>query len=254
MPIAINREVSPAINRCELTHLQRQSIDVALAQRQHTAYTECLRALGCDVRQLPAEADLPDSVFVEDIAIVLDEIAVITRPGAESRRPERESIAAALKPHRRLAHIQTPATLDGGDVLRVGNAFYVGVSSRSNMAGVEQLHQIVDPFGYTVAAVAVQDCLHLKSAVTQVAVNTLLLNPAWIDVGIFGGMRLIEIVPSEPLAANALLIGKTVIYSTAYPKTRRRMEMAGIDVRAVDVSELTKAEGAVTCCSLIFNT
>jgi dimethylargininase len=252
MQIAITREVSPSIGQCELTHLAREAIDVDLAQAQHRQYEACLAALGCQIRRLPPEPELPDAVFVEDVAVVLDELAIMTRPGAASRRPEARSVAAALAPYRRLAYIQAPGSLDGGDVLRIGQTLWVGLSGRSNPAGMEQMHALLAPLGYTVRGVPVDGCLHLKSAVTQVARDTLLINPAWVDAGAFGPMNLIEVDPVEPFAANALLIGDTVIYPAAYPATRRRLEERGIPIRPVDVSELGKAEGGVTCCSVIF--
>lgn len=251
MRIAITREVSPSIAECELTHLAREPIDVVRARAQHREYEELLVKLGCKLMRLPAEADLPDSVFVEDAAVVLDELAVITRPGAESRRSETVSVAAALKPYRKLFHIQPPGTLDGGDVLRIGKALYVGLSKRSNREGVKQLRRILAQFRYSVTAVELHDCLHLKSAVTQVAENTLLINRAWTEARAFDSFRLIDVVPSEPFAANALLVDEAVIYPAAFPETRKRLETQGIKVHSVDASELAKAEGGVTCCSLI---
>lgn len=252
MLIAITRQVSPAIGKCELTHLERQPIDLAVARAQHRQYEAALKSLGVDVHSLPAEADLPDSVFVEDIAIVVDEAAVITRPGADLRKPETESIAQALSPYRKLFYIQAPGTLDGGDVLTVRKDIYVGLSSRSNQAAIEQMGACLASFGYTVKGVKVRGCLHLKSAVTQVAADTLLVNPAWVGKDNFPGMKFINVVPSESYAANAVLVGETVIYSSSYPKTRRRLEEAGIRLVIVDTSELAKAEGALTCCALIF--
>ena len=252
MLIAITREVSPAIGGCELTHLERVAIDYNIAQAQHRQYVQALAALGCEVHTLPAEPDLPDSVFVEDVAIVLDELAIITRPGADSRKPETVSIAQALQPYRKLCHIQAPGTVDGGDVLRIGKMIYIGLSSRSNAAAIEQMQSLTRPYGYTVKGVEVQGCLHLKSAVTQVAQDTLLINQNWVDGGAFGGMNLIEVDASEPYGANALLVGETVIYPTSFPRTHKRLQEHGIPTLTVDVSELAKAEGAVTCCSLIF--
>lgn len=250
--IAITREISPEIANCELTHLERQVIDIDNARRQHQRYEDALAALGCQVQRLPVEPDLPDSVFVEDAAIVLDELAVITRPGAESRQPETESVARALQPFRKLAFIQPPGTLDGGDVLRIGKALYVGLSGRSNLAGIEQLRSILEPYGYSVQGVELHGCLHLKSAVTQVAEDTLLINPAWVDGRVFGDMKLVEVDPREAFAANTVWIGDAVIHPAAFPFTRQRLEAAGINVHVVDASELAKAEGGVTCCSLIF--
>ena len=239
------------MTRCELTHLPRVAIDLALAVAQHRAYEQALAALGCEVVSLPAEPDLPDSVFIEDVAIVLDEIAVVTRPGAASRRPEAAAVAEAHVPYRRVTAIAAPGTIDGGDVLRIGRRIFVGQSARSNESGIEQLRVVAWPYGYTVTAVPVGGCLHLKSAITQVGPEVVLVNPAWVDVRAFGAVRVIDIDPAEPYAANGLLVGTTVIYPASFPKTRARLEAAGIDLRVIDVSELQKAEGAVTCCSVI---
>ncbi|MGA3211071.1 MAG: hypothetical protein ABSD20_07160 [Terriglobales bacterium] len=251
MPIAITRKVSPAITKCELTHLPRQRIDFALARQQHLAYEQCLESLGCRVHSLPAEPALPDSVFVEDAAIVFPELAIITRPRAKSRRAEVESIADALRPHRSLQHIAAPATMDGGDVLRIGRKVFLGQSTRTNGHALEQLRAALGPLGYEVLGVSVKGCLHLKSAVTQVDENTVLLNPNWVDARAFGPLKSIDIAPAEPFAANALLVGKTVIYPSVFFETRRRLEEHGIGLAIINVSELAKAEGAVTCCSLI---
>ena len=252
MLIAMTREVSPAVGACELTHLARAPIDVERAVAQHRQYENLLAELGCELHRLPAEPALPDAVFVEDTAVVLDELAVITRPGAESRRDETASVADALKQCRKLFHIKPSGTLDGGDVLQTGKTLYVGRSKRSNREGIEQLRSILADFGYAVVAVETQDCLHLKTAVTQVADDTLLVNRHWVDAGVFGSMCLIDVAPSEPFGANALRIGNTLVYPAAFPGTRQRLEALTINVRTVDASELAKAEGGVTCCSLIF--
>jgi dimethylargininase len=252
MFIAITRQISPRFDECELTHLDRQPIELDLARAQHHQYEAALRELGCEVISLPVEPDLPDSVFVEDVALVFDEVAVITRPGADSRKPEAASIAQALSPYRTLCTIEAPGTLDGGDVLRVGRMVYIGLSSRSNRSGVEQTHEFLAPYGYTVTGVEVTGCLHLKSAVTQVSDDTLLINPAWVDRTIFGAIKCIEVDASEPSAANAVWIDNAVIYPSSFPKTQRRLEAAGLHLKIVDATEVAKAEGAVTCCSLIF--
>ena len=253
MQVAITRGVSAGIAACELTHVARLPIDLDRARAQHRAYEEALARAGCRVESLPALDELPDSVFVEDVAILLDELAVITRPGAESRRPEAEHMAPVLASHRRLSFIQEPGTLDGGDVLRLGRRIFVGRSGRSNDHGIEQLRAVAWPYGYTVTAVPVSGCLHLKSAVTEVAASVVLINPAWIDAALFGDVRVLHVDPDEPYAANGLLVGGRLIYPTSFPRTRQRLEAAGIVVDAVDVSELQKAEGAVTCCSLVFD-
>ena len=253
MRIAITRGVSPRIGHCELTHLSRQEIDVKRARSQHAQYENLLTDLGCKVRRLSEEPDQPDSVFVEDTAIVLDNTAVITRPGASLRRNETESIAEVLKEYRTLKQITDPGTLDGGDVLRIGRTLYVGNSARSNIPGIKQLMEIVAPYGYDVEVVKVNGCLHLKSAVSLVGEETLLINRSWVDANSFGCSReFIDIDPGEPCAANALLVGGELMYPQSFPRTRLRLERSGIEVRVVDVSELQKAEGALTCCSLIF--
>jgi dimethylargininase len=252
MIYAITREVSPAIGQCELTHINRVAIDVDLARSQHTEYRELLTELGCAVMHLPAEPDLPDSVFVEDTAVVLDELAVLTRPGAESRQGEVGSIAKALSPYRSLAALTAPAMLDGGDVLCVGKTIWIGLSTRSNLAGIEQFERLVAPHGYAVRSTKVHRILHLKSAVTAVSDDTLLVNPDWID-GDFDGYRVIPVDPSESLAANVLRVGERVVVSTSYPRTTERLDNAGIQHHSVASSELAKAEGSLTCCSLLFN-
>jgi dimethylargininase len=252
MLIAVTREVSRSIAQCELTNLSRVQIDLELARAQHQRYQLALAELGCEVLRLPELPELPDAVFVEDIAIVLDECAVITRPGAESRRPETGPVGEKLRAYRKLALIEAPGTLDGGDVLRVDRTLYVALSGRSNNAAVDQLRELVAPYEYTVKAVEVRGCLHLKSAVSQAAENTLLVNPRWVKPDDFGAFEWLEVDPSEAYAANCLLIGKSIIYPTSFPRTRQRIEQHGIPVVAVDVSELQKAEGAVTCCSLVF--
>lgn len=252
MKIALARELSPSLERCELTHVDREPIDMELAREQHQEYLQALERLGCEVHVLPAEPDLPDSVFVEDAAIVLDELAILTRPGAESRRPETATLRVALAPYRSLASIEAPGTLDGGDVLRIGKDLFVGLSSRSNTAAVDQLGRLLAPHGYSVTGVELADCLHLKSAVSAVAPELLLINPAWVDPRHFARWKQIEIDPAEPFAANAVAVGGGLIHPTGFEGTQTRLAEAGLDVFPVNTSELQKAEGGVTCCSLIF--
>lgn len=251
--LALTREVSASLTSCELTHLPRVPIDVDLARRQHRAYEEALVAAGCVVERMGAGPDLPDSVFVEDIAVVFDELAIITRPGAESRRAETPAIVEALGRHRRLEAIQAPGTVDGGDVLVAGRRVYVGRSSRTNADAVAQMRTLLTPLGYTVCDVEVRGCLHLKSAVTAVADDLLLANPEWIVKDPFGGFEFVDVDPAEPRAANALRVGGDVIYPLAFPRTAERLASRGLSLRFVDATELAKAEGAVTCCSLIVN-
>ena len=251
MRTAITRAVPESLARCELTHLARAPIDVARAAEQHRQYEETLRALGCTVRQAPAAHGLPDSVFVEDVAIVLPELAIVTRPGAESRRAERASIAAILSEYRPLQAIVAPGTVDGGDVLRLGRVLYVGLSSRTNEDGARQLARILEPFGYAVERVETRACLHLKSAVTELEPDRVLCNPAWIDTHVLRGVEVVPVHPDEPHAANVLRVGGTVLSAAAHERTVADLRGRGYDVCAVDVSELAKAEAGVTCCSVM---
>jgi dimethylargininase len=248
--LALTRAISPGIVRCELTHLSREPIDVSAAQRQHDAYEARLKQAGCRVERLAADGDMPDSVFIEDTAVVFDEIAVITRPGASSRRTETAAVANALAAYRSIVQMEPPATMDGGDVLAVGKRVFVGESSRTNAAARSQLARVLSPHGYTVHIVPVRRCLHLKSAVTALSDDTLLINREWVPAELFRPLSLLDVHPAEPDGANALRVGDAVIYPEAFPRTRARIEALGLRVLDVDVSELAKAEGAVTCCSL----
>lgn len=254
MLTAITRAVSPALVHCELTFVERHPIDLAKAQAQHTAYEHLLAKLGISVHSLAAEPDLPDSMFVEDPAIVLDEMAVILPLGTKSRQPEAESLAKALAPYRKLAHITAPGAIEGGDVLRIDRTLYVGQTTRTNSEGIRQLAAILAPHNYKVVPVPVTGCLHLKSAVTYLGRNTLLANRNWFENSPLANFEWIEVDPSEPHAANALAIADTVIFPASFPKTRSRIESAGFHVTPIDISELQKAESGLTCSSLIFNT
>ena len=252
---AITRQVSPALSGCELSFVPRNPIDVALARLQHAAYCRALESLGCDVIELPALSSYPDSVFVEDVALVFDEVAIATRPGAESRRGEGHAVHEVLGCLRPLLRIEAPGTLDGGDVLRIGKRVFVGISARSNESGRAQLRELLAPHGYTVEGVATRECLHLKSAVTRIGDDTLLVNLAWLaDASPFAGYRMIEVDPGEEHAANAVRVGDAILYPDCFPKTLARLRVEGINVTTVNVSELQKAEGAVTCCSLLLRT
>jgi len=251
MILAITRDVSPSLNECEITHIDRAPMDVKVAQAQHDSYVRALKELGCAVLELPAEADLPDSVFVEDTAVILPEVALITRPGADSRKPETDSIIHMLKPYRELVFIESPATVDGGDVLVVGKNIYVGMSTRSNQAAVDQMNHLLGKYGYKVQGVELHDCLHLKTAMTRVDDTTLLINRKWVDVENFEGYRLIDIDESEPFAGNCLPVGDAIIFPVEFPQTGAKLEAHGYKLKTVPADELAKAEGALTCCSLI---
>jgi dimethylargininase len=271
MLIAFTRAVSPLIEQCELTHLARTRISFEQAVAEHHQYENVLRRLGCRVERLPDAPELPDSVFVEDTAVVFDDVAVIARPGAASRQAEVDAMADVLQRYRRVEFIEPPGTLDGGDVLVTPGRVFVGRSGRTNEEGVRQLASHIAPFGFDVVGIPVTGCLHLKSAVTLLGLppkggshaaetmwppptggrQSLLINPEWIDPKYFDGFELIEIDPVEPAAANVLRVGDTVISAAEFPHTRRRLEAKGLVTASVPAGELAKAEGGVTCCSVL---
>ena len=253
MLTAITRADSPAMVHCEISFIDRRSIDLSKAQDQHHAYETLLEKLGARVLSLPVEPALPDSMFVEDPAIVLDELAVILPLGTESRRPEAASLAKALSAFRKLAYVSLPGTLEGGDVLRIGRKLFVGLTGRSNAEGLRQLTAILTPHKYEIVAVPVTGCLHLKSAVTHIGGDTLLANRAWFDSAPFASYDWIDVDPAEPHAANALGFGGTIIFPASFPRTRARLEAQGFHATPIDISELQKAESGLTCSSLLFH-
>jgi dimethylargininase len=250
--VAVTRGVSPAIARCELTFLERAPIDYPRAVTQHTAYERLLEDLGLTVIRVDADDAFPDCCFVEDIAIVLDEIAVLTRPGAPSRRGETAAVAAALGAFRPIVRLDEPARIDGGDVLALGRRLFVGLSNRTDDAGREALAEAVRPFDYEVVPVQMNGCLHLKTAVTTAA-DVLLVNPEWVDLAPFRGWERTFVDPGEPWGANVVTAGHAVVAAAGFPRTADRLRARGLDVRTVDVSEFQKAEGGVTCKSLLFD-
>ena len=241
--VAITRAVSPHMAECELTFAGREPIDLGRAVAQHEQYERWLTAHGCTLVHAEAAPEHPDSVFIEDTAFVLDDFAVMTHPGAASRRGEVKGVARALERFREIRWIEPPATIDGGDVLRIGQTLYVGRSTRTNDDAVAQLRA----FGCDVVRVDLRGCLHLKSAVTALDDHTLLLNREWVDP--FGGFDVIDV--EEPHAANVLRIDGTILMSDSHPRTRAKLEERGYRVETLPMSEMEKAEGAVTCCSLI---
>lgn len=253
MLIAITRDVSPSIAHCELTFVDRQPIDHGVASRQLENYRAALEKCGVFVRRLPADSRYPDSCFVEDTAIVVDEIAIITSMGAASRRGEAAAIEAELSPHREIAHIELPATIDGGDVLRAGRHILVGRSTRTNEAGIQQLARILEHHGYRVIPVRTNGGLHFKSSCTAIDDETLLVNRDRIRVDDLAGVGTIFTPDEEPAAANVLRVDETLFVQAGFPITLQRLQSVHGKVEALDTSELRKAEGALTCLSIIFN-
>lgn len=252
-PIAIIRPVSDKLADCELTHLERTPIDSIKAEQQHKAYGHALERLGYEVIRLPAAPDLPDGVFVEDCAIVVPEIAIITRPGAVSRRPEIETVKPVLAAYRNIVSIKAPGTVDGGDVLVAGKKVFVGLSARTNEQGLIQIRNILEPLGYSVTGVSLKGCLHLKTAVTHLTDSHLLYNPDWVNRYNFREFEMTAVHPDEPFAANVMAIGNHILCSASGPKTAQIINDLGFDTLGIDQSELAKAEAGLTCCSILIN-
>jgi len=251
MTLAIVRQIAATLARAEVTHIERVPVDVDAARTQHARYHAVLSELGCRVHALPADERYPDCVFIEDTAIVLDELAVLTRPGADSRRGETAAVAPVLAERRQLRTIDAPGTLDGGDVLVLGRRVLVGRTARSDDAGIRALADLVTEHGYEVVPVDVQGCLHLKTACCALAADLVLVNPAFVDVDTFAGCELIIVDEREPFAANALALNGRVIYPEEHVRTADALRARGCDLALVPNRELAKLEGGVTCCSLI---
>jgi len=251
MLTAITRTPSAALQECELSFLERQSIDVELARAQHRDYLRALEQAGAQVVELPPLDTLPDSCFVEDTAIVLDELAVLAPMGADSRKPESDAIAPVLAEYRELHRLRAPATLDGGDVLRLGRTLYVGQTPRTNAVAIGQLRALLAPYGYAVIGVPVTECLHLKSGCAELDERTALVNPLWVPESVFVGQCVVHSAADEPWGANAVRVGDVVIVPANAPHTRALIDAHHYRTVPVDVSELQKAESGVTCLSIL---
>ena len=250
--VAITHVPSPTMQDYEHTFVDDQAIDVELACRQHEGYRAALRACGAAVTLLDVNSAMPDCVFVEDTAIVLDEVAVMMSPGAVSRRREPAGIEPELAKYRPIARITLPATIDGGDVVVSGKSVYVGQSARTNDLGIATLRALLAPYGYTVTGIFVHGCLHLKTACSALPDGRFLVNPTWIDASPLPASKLMRVPESEPWAGDVLVIDEQIIVSDAFPETIALLRTAGWRVVPVSVSEFAKAEGGVTCLSLVF--
>jgi dimethylargininase len=251
--IAVTHVPSPQLQAGERTYVGETTVDTALALRQHADYCDALRSCGAEVITLDVNRHLPDCVFVEDTAIVLDEIAVMMSMGAESRRAEPAGIEPTLRRYRPIERVTLPATIDGGDVVRLGHTLFVGESPRTSAAGVAALRDIVGRFAYLVIGVPVLHCLHLKTACSALPDGRLLVNRDWIDVSPLPSSALLDVPAAEPWAGDVLVIGDRIIASDAFPKTAELLERCGFTVTRVAVSEFAKVEGGVTCLSLVFD-
>ena len=225
--------------------------DVGRALEQHDAYVEALRGCGLEVTVLEADEAFPDSVFVEDTAVVCPEAAVIDRPGAPSRQGEEGSVARALAgSFARLDAIVSPGTLEGGDVMRAGERFFVGLSGRTNREGARQLAALLGRHGYEVKAVPMGALLHLKTGVSYLEEGRLLAAGELAHEPEFSRFRVIPVAAGEEYAANSLWVNGRVLVPAGFPGTRRAVEAAGCETLALDVSEFRKLDGGLSCLSL----
>jgi dimethylargininase len=253
MLTALTRAVSSRINECELTFIERQTINIERAVRQHKNYQQLLKSLGLNVIELPADDRCPDCCFIEDTALVLDELAIATRPGSDARRAEVSGVLPTITKYRKIIRVEPPATLEAGDVLRIGRDLFIGITSRTNREGIEFVHEHTAPHGYRVHGVEVPGALHLKSVCTAVNERTILADSSRVDLEPFAGYEVIEVPPDEWMAANVLLVNGTVCMHDGFHKTLAILRERQIRVRTVDISEFLKAEAGLTCMSIILD-
>jgi dimethylargininase len=246
---ALVREPSSMLAEGIVTHISRTPVDVALARVQHAAYVDALAASGWMVEHAPAADDCPDSVFIEDTVVVCEDLAVLTRPGAPSRRAEVAGVAEAIRSlGLRTARIQEPGALDGGDVLQVGHTVYVGRGGRTNGEAIRQLRGLLAPLGRTVIAVPLRNVLHLKSAVTALPDGTFVLLPELVPAELFPVVRPV----AEEAGCHVVpLGGDRVLIAASAPRTAGLLDDLGFTPVVVDISEFEKLEGCVTCLSVL---
>ncbi len=250
---AVVGSVSRNINQCELTYRQREHIDYFKARAQLNEYSQALRTLNVDVIEAEAVDCYPDCCFVQDTAVVLDEICVIASMGASSRVGEVRSMETVLSRFRRIRRIMPPATLDGGDVIQLGRQIFVGASRRTNARGITRFKELVEPYGYKLTPVDVNGGLHLTTGCGIVNDETVIVNPRWLDADAFKGLRRLQVAEDEPWAANTIRVESTVCVEQHAPKTLDQIQPYISNVLTLDISEFRKAEGSLSCLSLIFN-
>jgi dimethylargininase len=255
MARAYTRQLSARIAACELSYIARLPIDGALARDQHAAYERTLLQCGLELHRLPALPDSPDGVFVEDMAVLLEGHALLARPATAARAAETASAAQVLGADFELEALPA-GTLDGGDVLRIDKTLYVGQSARTDKAGAQGLAVWARRLGFTVEPVPVHGCLHLKTAATYAGLDAgghalLIANPAWVDVAAFRDCEILRVAPEEPFAANTLRIGSQLLIAAGQARLSEALQQRGFELRALQLSELQKAEAGLTCLSLI---
>jgi dimethylargininase len=249
---AVTRKPCKNFARGLTTTVSDEPADYALMVKQHAAYLEALTAAGLEVVVLEPLPEFPDAHFVEDTAVVTRDVAVITNPGAAARRGEEDAIAPVLAEFRKVERIQAPGTVDGGDVLQVGNHFFIGLSERTNQQGAEQLGRILQSYGNTWTPVAVGAGLHFKSGVNYVGRNTLLVTNDFAHNEQLKGYDQIITESPEEYAANTLLVNEHLLMPAGFPRTRKQLEVLGLKIIELEISEVRKMDGGLTCMSIRF--
>lgn len=243
----------PALNCAEgQTTANGGRPDSGKTRLQFFRYIEIMLELGIRVTILPAEADFPDAHFVEDPAVILPELAIITHSGVFSRQGEGALLADELEKYRPLYVMSHRGKLDGGDVLLAGRHFFIGLSARTDMTGIDEFASVVSPLGYDVTPVTMGSGLHLKSEVSYIGQNTLLMTSAYETLPVFAGFRRLVVPDDEAYAGNTLLINGTLLMPEGYPVTQEMLRQTGMPVVTLDTSEFKRMDGSVSCLSLRF--
>jgi dimethylargininase len=248
---AICRSLPDSFHRAIAQNRPASPINVQIARQQHEAYVHALQSLGVQVTVLQADSALPDCCFVEDCAVCADGTALITRLGADSRRGEEQAVAQALKPHAHLEWMAAPATLDGGDCLRLGSQLFVGRSQRTNAADIDSVRGVFVPLGFEVIDIPLGPVLHLKCVCSRLDDDTLLLADGAVSPEFFAGKRVVRIPAAEPHAANCVCVNGTALLAAGCPDSRRLIRAEGFEVIELDMSEIRKADGSMTCLSIL---
>lgn len=252
MLIALTHTVSPNIMNGEVTFIDRKAVNYDLAVQQHDIYCQALSDCGAEVKKLSVNLNSPDSCFVEDTAIIFDEVAIITSMGISSRQHESKTIAPELDRYREIIHIELPAIIEGGDVLQIGRRVYVGLSRRTNIQGVHKLAQILKQWDYEIIPVELKNCLHLKTACTAISEEIILLNPQWVEPETFSDYKVLSVPKEEMWAANTIRVGDRILLQHGFPRTLELVSRNHNALEILNISEFSKIEAGLSCLSLIF--
>lgn len=246
---AVVREPGAQFTRCISSHPLHHTVNIARAQTQHTEYVSTLAELGLEVIRLPRDNTYPDSCFVEDTAVIHSGKALITRLAKKSRRGEEDAVEELLQQYLPVERIIAPGTLEGGDVIRLPTRIICGISQRTNRTGVDQMQTY---FGIPVDTISDPQLIHLKSHVTYLKNNIMLTTHSYIDHPALSDFKVLIIPENEQYAANTLTIDDTVLMPAGYPQTHQLIKDTGFEVITLNMSEIAKCDGALTCLSLLF--